>query len=121
MVSPLDTPLDANLSWVELAAEENWDYAPPEGHQVAWCFAQRGVVEVGGEQLDRELAVFAEGLGKLHFQAQAGCAFLLGSAAKHPHDLVLGSHSVHTSERALNTGVRRIAEIGERLRFSGKL
>ena len=121
MVSYLDTPLDVNLLWVELAAEENWDYTPPEGHQIAWCFAQRGVVEIGGEQFDRELAIFAESSGKLHFRAKAGCAFLLGTAAKHPHDLVLGSHSVHTSERALNSGVRRIAEIGERLRYDGKM
>jgi redox-sensitive bicupin YhaK (pirin superfamily) len=121
MVSPLDTPVDANLLWVELAAGEKLDYTPPEGHQVAWCFAQQGVVEVGGEHLDRELAIFAEGSGKLHFRAQAGCAFLFGTAIKHPHDLVLGSHSVHTSARALSSGVHRIAEIGERLRFDGKM
>jgi hypothetical protein len=49
------------------------------------------------------------------------CAFLMGSAAKHPYDLVLGSHSVHTSELALSNGVRGIAEIGEELRIQGKI
>lgn len=120
-VSPLETPFDANLLWVELSAGEAWEYAPPSGHQIAWCFAQRGVVEVSDERLDRELAIFTEGSGNLHFLAKTACAFLIGSAVKHPHELVLGSHSVHTSEAALASGVRQIAAIGEALRASGRI
>jgi redox-sensitive bicupin YhaK (pirin superfamily) len=115
LVSPLQTPLDAYLVWVELAAGEVWDYTPPPAHNVAWCFAQGGDVEVSGERLNRELAIFEEGGGGLAFRAVSRCAFLLGSAAKHPHDLVLGTHSVHTSEQALHIGLRRIAEIGQDL------
>lgn len=119
--SPLRTPVNANLLWVELAAGESWVYSPPQGHQTAWCFAQRGALEVSGEVFNRELVIFEEGAGSMRFRSPGSCAFLLGSAAKHEHDLVLGSHSVHTSERALGIGARRIAEIGEALRASGKL
>lgn len=120
-LSPVPAPLDASLLWVELAAGEVWDYQPPSGHQVAWCFAQSGVVQVSGEQLSRELAIFEEGEGALRFRANTPCGFLLGSAAKHAHDLVLGTHSVHTSAQALQAGVHRIGEIGQALRASGKL
>ena len=121
MTSLLQTPLDVNLLWVELAAGQTWEYTPQTGHDVAWCFAQQGVVEVSGEQLNRELAIFVEGTGSLLFRAMTPCAFLMGTAVKHPYDLVLGSHSVHTSELALSNGVRRIAEIGEELRTQGKI
>jgi len=65
--------------------------------------------------------VFSEGNGHLRFRAQDNCAFLLGSAAKHAHALVLGNYSVHTSEAALTAGKRRIAEIGEELQRNGRL
>lgn len=121
MTSLLQTPLDVNLLWVELAAGQTWEYTPQTGHDVAWCFAQQGVVEVSGEQLNRELAIFVEGTGSLLFRAMTPCAFLMGTAVKHPYDLVLGSHSVHTAELALSNGVRRVAEIGEELRIQGKI
>jgi hypothetical protein len=34
---------------------------------------------------------------------------------KHPHDLVLGYYSVHTSAKALAAGEAEIRRIGERL------
>jgi hypothetical protein len=40
---------------------------------------------------------------------------------KHPHDLVLGYYSVHTSAQALAAGEAEIQRIGERLRASGRL
>jgi hypothetical protein len=46
---------------------------------------------------------------------------MLGTAVKHSNDLVLGTHSVHTSTQSLMAGQRRIAEIGEALRVNGKL
>ncbi len=115
-VSPLRAPVDVNLLWVELAAGDVFDYIPPNGHSVAWCFAQTGAVEVSGERLERELAIFEDGHGALRFVAMTQSGFMLGSAAKHPYDLVIGRHSVHTSEQALSAGTRRIAEMGEELR-----
>lgn len=120
-VSPLQVPLDANLLWVQLAAGDTWDYTPPSTHRAAWCFAQKGTVEVQGESFERELAIFAEGDGALRFHAKTACAFLLGSAAKHAHDLVLGTHSAHTCEQALSAGLHQIGELGKALRASGKL
>ena len=64
---------------------------------------------------------FEEGEGALNFHALTQCAFMLGSAVKHLNDLVLGMHSVHTSEQSLMAERRRIAQIGEALRASGKL
>ena len=89
--------------------------------RIAWCFAQRGHVEVGVERLNRELAIFEEGEGALKFHAVTPCAFILGAAFKHSNDLVLGTHSVHTSAQSLIAGQRRIPEIGEALRACGKL
>jgi len=48
---------------------------------------------------------------------------VLGSAAKakHPHDLVLGNYSVHTSTEALREGEAEIRRIGQELRANGTL
>jgi hypothetical protein len=46
--------------------------------------------------------------------------FVLGSAVLHPHDLVLGRYSVHTSQAALQNGQERIRQIGQRLRAEGR-
>jgi hypothetical protein len=67
----------------------------------------------------KELSVFEEGEATLSFEGPA--EFVLGSAVKHPHDLVLGYYSVHTSERALEAGEAKIAEIGKRLKAEGRL
>jgi len=68
-----------------------------------------------------ELAVFEESNGALEFEAREDTGFILGSAVKHPHDLVLGNYSVHTSQAALDQGEAKIAEIGKRLRAKGRL
>jgi hypothetical protein len=47
--------------------------------------------------------------------------FVLGSAVKHPYDLVTGYYSVHTNADALRQGERNIAEIGRRLHNQGVL
>ena len=121
VASPLKTPLDVCLLWVELAAGDIWNHTPQTGHDVAWCFVQHGNLSLNSEPLNRELAILEEGSGGLQIRALSSCGFLLGTAVKHPHDLVLGSHSVHTSESALAQGVQRIAEIGAQLRRHGKI
>jgi redox-sensitive bicupin YhaK (pirin superfamily) len=120
-VSPITAPWDLNYLWVELKDGERWHYQPPATHQVAWAFAQRGRLHVADAQLVRELAVFEDGNAGLDFQAEGDCAFLLGSAAPHAHDLVLGPYSVHSSSDALAAGVRHIADLGEQLQQQGKL
>ena len=48
--------------------------------------------------------MFEEGESALRFEARGDTSFVLGSAVKHPHDLVLGYYSVHTSAKALDAG-----------------
>ena len=120
-VSPIAAPWDLNYLWINLKDGERWHYQPPATHQAAWAFAQRGRLHVAGAQLVRELAVFEDGNAGLDFQAEGDCAILLGSAAPHAHDLVLGPYSVHSSSDALAAGVRHIAELGQQLQQQGKL
>jgi len=109
--SRIDAPFDACYLWVQLQAGQSWTYYPPKQHDIAWAFAQSGELLVHGELLRRELAVFEEVHGALHFQAPVTCAFLVGSAAKLAQELALGQYSVHSSPAALATGERRIKEI----------
>lgn len=53
--------------------------------------------------------------------ARGDTAFVLGSAVKHPHELVMGHYSVHTSKAALAQGEAEIQRIGMRLRQEGRL
>lgn len=119
--SPVPAPLDATCLWVQLKDGEAWTYTPPPSHGVAWVFAQSGQLQVSGQTLVRELAVFEEGTGELTMQAQGDCAFLLGSAAKRPEDLVLGPYSVHSTPAALAAGHQRIQALGAQLQAQGRL
>jgi hypothetical protein len=68
-----------------------------------------------------ELAVFEEGDQAIEFEAITDAGFILGSAVKHPYDLVTGHYSVHTNAEALRIGERNIDEIGRRLHNQGIL
>ena len=58
-----------------------------------------------------DLAAFEPSSEAVEFKALTNTQFVLGSAAPHEHDLVLGYYSVHTSKHALDRGETRIAEI----------
>jgi hypothetical protein len=45
------------------------------------------------------------------FEAQSDAEFVVGEAVPHKYDLVLGSHSVHTSAEALREAEARISAI----------
>jgi hypothetical protein len=94
---------------VRLKDGERWEYQPPAGHNVAWMYSLTR----------KELVVFEEGETALSFEGET--EFVLGSAVKHPHDLVLGYYSVHTSAQALETGEAKIAEIGRQLKAAGRI
>ncbi len=113
MQSPIPAPFDISYLWITLKDGETFTYQPPEKHQVAWIFSQKGTLETGGEQLIRELAVFEDGNGELKMTAKGNSAFLLGSAVKHNYDLVMGPYSVHTDRTALEEGFRNINAIRE--------
>jgi hypothetical protein len=55
------------------------------------------------------VAVFEPSEAAIDFVAEGRTRFVLGSAAAHPHPLVLGNYSVHTSAEALRRARTRSA------------
>lgn len=108
------TYLDVNMK-----AGEKWTFTPPPGHNVLWVASHTGEVETPEVVTPGELAVFEEGSAQIEFNATTDTGFVLGSAIKHPYDLVTGYYSVHTNEKALIEGEKNIATIGRRLHNQG--
>ena len=133
--SVIAAPSPLNYFAVQLKAGARWQYQPPRGHSVAWVALSAGRMQTGGVPADSaqagaepvaaltagEMAVFEESAQAIEFTALQDTAFMLGSAAKHPHDLVTGYYSVHTSHAALQQGEAGIARIGQQLRAEGRL
>jgi redox-sensitive bicupin YhaK (pirin superfamily) len=119
--SAILAPERINYLDVRLAAGERWVYRPPLGHEVAWLAVSDGELRTPEPVSAGELVVFEESNDALVIQAQAASRFVLGSAAKHPHDLVLGHYSVHTTPAALVAGEAEIQRIGHRLAAAGLL
>lgn len=93
----------------------------PRAHDVAWIAAYQGIVATPERVSKGEVVVFEEGGQAITFEALADAGFVLGSAIKHPFDLVTGYYSVHTNVEALREGENNIAEIGRRLHEQGVL
>ena len=119
--SPLKAPSPINYLAVRLKAGETWRYQPPAGHDVAWIALASGSLSVPEPIAPGELVAFAKSSQPIDFRAEADSEFVLGSAASHPHDLVLGYYSVHTSPAALDSAERHIAEIQMQLKKEGVL
>lgn len=82
----------------------------------------KGVVEASSEALEHgEIVVFDASADPVEFKARTDAEFVIGSAVRHPHDLVLGYYSVHTSPEALQAGEARILEIRDTLVAKGRL
>jgi hypothetical protein len=110
-----------NYLAVRLKAGERWSYQPPAGHTVLWTAVGMGSVLVPEELRQGELVAFKPSSAAIEFEAQSDAEFVLGSAVPHDYDLILGSHSVHTSTQALREAEARIAEIQMRLSQQGRL
>jgi redox-sensitive bicupin YhaK (pirin superfamily) len=119
--SPVRSPESMLYLHVTLKDGESWRYEPPANHTVAWLFPYTGRLETSEEIDTGELVVFEASSGPLDFRARGETRFVLGSAIKHPHDLVLGYYSVHTSLQALDKGEAEIFRIGARLRTAGRI
>jgi redox-sensitive bicupin YhaK (pirin superfamily) len=119
--SALPAPSSINYLSVKLKAGERWCYEPPEGHEIGWAAVSVGRLLLPDELRAGDLAVFTESDEAVEFHAETDSEFVMGSAVKHPHDLVLGYYSVHTSAVALQEGEARIQEIRMRLREQGRL
>ena len=112
--SPVRSPEGLNYLLVTLKAGESWTYVPPAGHEIAWLALSHGTlngVETG------EMAVFKPGLQPVELTAgpDGPATFVLASAVPHPHDLVTGYYSVHTSPEALAIGEAGIERLRAKL------
>lgn len=120
--SPLTAPAPINYLAVRLKAGESWRYQPPEGHTVAWIALGSGRLAAGGETVESgQMAVFEPSVEAIEFHAETDTEFMLGSAVPHPHDLVLGYYSVHTSAAALRAGEQHIQAVRAQLVRDGRL
>ena len=119
--SAIKAPSPMNYLAVHLKAGERWSYQPPAGHTVLWTAVGKGSVLVPDELRQGELVAFKPSSDVIEFEAQSDAEFVLGSAVPHVYDLVLGSHSVHTSPEALREAEARISAIQTRLIQQGIL
>ncbi|WP_236721047.1 pirin family protein [Paraburkholderia phytofirmans] len=119
--SEIGAPPGINLLHVRLYAGQQWSYKPPVGHTVAWAHVNNGTLVASGTRLRNEFAAFTASEEPLEFVAEDDVDFIVASAIPHPHDLVLGYYSVHTSKEALSSGEAGIARIGKQLRTEGRI
>ena len=110
-----------NYLAVRLRAGERWSYQPPAAHTVVWTAVGKGSILVPNELQQGELVAFTTSSAVLEFEAQSDAEFVLGSAVPHNYDLILGSHSVHSTTEALHRAEARISEIQMRLVQEGKV
>ncbi len=119
--STILSPPRINYLDVQLAAGERWTYEPPSDHEVVWLAVSVGSIRTPDPVSAGEFVAFEEANGALFIQADRASRFVLGSAAKHPHELVLGQYSVHTSRASLVAGESQIERIGNQLVAAGLL
>jgi len=119
--SAIKTPSPMNYLAVRLKSGERWSYQSPAGHTVLWTAVGMGSVLVPDELQQGELVAFRPSSAAMEFEAQSDAEFVLGSAIPHDYDLVLGSHSVHTSAEALREAEARISTIQTGLVQQGRL
>ena len=119
--SAIKAPSPMNYLAVRLKAGERWSYQPPTEHTVLWAAVGMGAVLVPDELQQGDLMAFGPSSAAIEFEAQLDAEFVLGSAVPHDRDLVLGSHSVHTSTAALREAEIRISAIQARLIQQGRL
>ena len=119
--SPIRASAGINYFHVGLKDGEKWRYTPPAGHNVATLSVDEGRLRSSEAIHAGQLTVFEEAGGAIELQADGVTSFVIGSAIKHPHPLILGKYSVHTNAAALAQGEGEIRRIGERLRAEGRL
>jgi len=117
--SPILAPERINYLDVQLAAGEKWTYQPPLDHDVAWLAVSDGAIQAAEPVAAGELVVFEQSTQAIEIEAERASRFVFGSAAKHPHELVLGYYSVHTTHEALLAGESEIQRIGNQLATAG--
>ena len=105
--SVLLNALDANLLMVTLQPGQSWTYHPPKKHDVLWLSLEKGELLEAEKNKSNikagELIAYEQNNTSVTFIANENesAVFILGSATKHPYNLFLGRHSVHTTQHAL--------------------
>jgi redox-sensitive bicupin YhaK (pirin superfamily) len=117
--SPIEAPPMTYLS-VHLKDGEHWVYSPEVDHDVAWVALMNGALQTPALISAGELVLFEDSNAPIEFVSQGETRFVIGSAPRHPHDLVLGHYSVHTSTVSLKQGETEIRRLGRELRAAGK-
>ncbi|NIJ64993.1 redox-sensitive bicupin YhaK (pirin superfamily) [Sphingomonas leidyi] len=113
--SPIRSFDGLNYLLVTLAPGEAWTYETPEGHEVGWLSLSHGSLVGADTYHAGEMIAFDRSDAPIALRAgPGGATFVLGSAVPHPHELVLGYYSVHTSAANLQAGEARIAEVRHR-------
>ena len=119
--SPIRAPEGIHYFHVRLKHGQRWRYVPPVDHTVAWLAVDEGRLLSAEPIHAGQLAVFEESSSDaIETQADGDTSFVIGSAVKHPHPLVLGRYSVHTSANPLAQGEAEIRRIGDQLRAEGR-
>jgi redox-sensitive bicupin YhaK (pirin superfamily) len=119
--SAIASPSPINYLAARLKAGERWRYEPPTGHTILWVAIASGVLSAPDELRHGDLAAFEPSSKAVEFEALTDAEFVLGSAAPHEHDLVLGHYSVHTSRDALRDAEAHISASRTRLAQEGRL
>ena len=119
--SSINAPASLNYLAVRLPAGESWRYQPAFDHTVGWVALSTGRLLVPERVEAGELAIFESSADAIEFHADVDAEFVLGSAAPHAHNLVLGQYSVHCSRATLRAGEQRLSEIQHRLQAEGRL
>jgi redox-sensitive bicupin YhaK (pirin superfamily) len=115
--SAIPYPAPVTFLEVHLRDGERWTYEPSQDHDVAWLAIATGRLRVGGTSLHREMAVFEEGSASIDVVAEGDVDFVVGSALKHPHPLVTGDYSVHTSRDTLTLGEAGIETVASTMQL----
>jgi redox-sensitive bicupin YhaK (pirin superfamily) len=119
--SPIPAPSNMSYLGVHLKAGQAWRFEPSAGHSVAWAAIGEGALSAPQKLQTGDMVVFESGAGAIEFEALQDTVFVIGSAVPHPHELHMGSYSVHTSAQALERGERGIRERGQLLRQQGRM
>jgi redox-sensitive bicupin YhaK (pirin superfamily) len=119
--SAIVSPSPINYLAVRLKAGERWIYEPPTSHTVLWTAVASGTVSVADELRQGDLVAFEPSSEAVEFEARTDAEFVLGSAVPHNYDLVLGSHSVHTTPAALRDAQAHLSALRTRLVQEGRL
>jgi redox-sensitive bicupin YhaK (pirin superfamily) len=115
--SPVPYPQPVTYLNVKLADGERWTFRPHTTHDVAWLAVSLGTLRVAGARVGREMVIFEEGRQPIEVVAEGDVDFVIASAIKHPHPLVTGMYSVHTSPRNLMIGESGIRDVASSMRL----